>query len=92
MTRFHRSALILVATLPVLAACGEGWVMQPVRNYVPYTEERTAGPGVAYVRAYMLPEKGPVLEPVMTPVVVPAAEPMEDAAPIFTKKQQKVQK
>lgn len=88
MTRLARSALILAAVAPLLAACGEGWVAQPIRNYVPYTEERTAGPGVAYVRAYMMPEKGPVLEPIITP----AAEPMESAAPIFEKKQAKAPK
>lgn len=88
MTRFPRSLMSLMAAMPLLAACGEGWVMQPVRDYVPYSEERTAGPGVAYVRAYMLPEKGPVLEPVS----VPAATPMEDAAPIFDTKQTKESK
>jgi len=87
MTRFHRSFLILAAAAPLLAACGEGWVMQPIRNYAPYAEGRTAGPGVAWVRAYMLPEKGPVLVPMSEPVAAapaPTADPiMTDAAPIF---------
>ncbi len=89
MTRLSRSLLILAVLAPALAACGEGdgggWVVQPVRGMVPYTEERTAGSGVAYVRAYMLPEKGPVL----TPVAASAATPMTDAAPIFDSKQVK---
>lgn len=90
MTRFHRSLLILAAATPLLAACGEGWVMQPVRDYAPYSEERTAGAGVAWVRAYMLPEKGPVLTPVSaTPAPAPVAEPIADAAPIFEAKQGK---
>ena len=90
MTRTRRSFLILASVAPLLAACGEGdgWVFQPTRGAVPYTEERTAGSGVAYVRAYMLPEKGPVL----TPVTVPAAMPMTDAAPIFSAKQAKAPK
>lgn len=81
MTRIHRSFLILAAAMPLLAACGEGWVMQPIRDYAPYGEGRTAGSGVAYVRAYLLPEKGPVLAPIATPA--PATDPITDAAPIF---------
>lgn len=84
MTRIHRSLLILAAAAPLLAACGEGWVMQPIRNYAPYSEGRTAGAGVAYVRAYLLPEKGPVLAPIATPA--PIADPITDAAPIFDTK------
>ncbi len=85
MTRIHRSLMILAVSAPLLAACGEGWVMQPTRGAVPYTEERTAGSGVAWVRAYMLPEKGPVLEP----ITAPAAAIVQDAAPIFDAKQGK---
>lgn len=81
MTRFHVTFLILLAAAPLLAACGEGWEAQPIRNYVPYMEERTAGPGVAYVRAHMLPERGPVLAPM--------AQPLDDAAPIFEARQVK---
>ncbi len=56
--------------------------MVMVRGQVPYTEERTAGPGVAYVRAHLMPEKTVILpEPMMTPV--------QDAAPIFEKKMEK---
>lgn len=96
MTRFHRSFLLLAASAPLLAACGEGWVMQPIRNYAPYNDERTAGSGVAWVRAYMLPEKGPVLAPVAeisseTPAPAPAiqSDPISDAAPIFEAQQTK---
>lgn len=87
MTRIHRSLLILAAALPFLAACGEGWVVQPIRDYAPYAEGRTAGTGVAYVRAYMLPEKGPVLTPISAPA--PTADPIADAAPIFESQQLK---
>lgn len=71
-----------VSTL-ALAACGEGYEVVKVRGQVPYTEERTAGPGVAYVRAHMMPEKTIVLpEPMTAPVV-------QDAEPIFEQKMQK---
>jgi len=79
----YRLALIAlcgVSTLS-LAACGEGWEMVEFRGKVPYVEERTAGPGVAYVRAHMMPQKS---------VVLPAEETVvKDAAPIFDKKMQK---
>ena len=85
MTRIHRSLMILAVSAPLLAACGEGWVMQPTRGAVPYTEERTAGPGIAYVRAHMMPEKSVVLpEPMVEPAPV-----VKDAEPIFEKKMQK---
>lgn len=79
-----RRAVYLSSCLPViaLAGCGEGYEMVMVRGQVPYTEERTAGPGVAYVRAHLMPEKTVILpEPMMTPV--------QDAAPIFEKKMEK---
>ncbi|HBR69389.1 MAG TPA: hypothetical protein DEA55_08455 [Rhodospirillaceae bacterium] len=55
---------------------------------VPYNNERTAGTGVAYVRANMLPEKGPVIEaakPENKEIVKPKAEappPPPPAAPL----------
>lgn len=65
-----------------LSACGEGYEVVKVRNQVPYTEERTAGPGVAYVRAHLMPEKTIILpEPMIAPVI--------DAAPIFDGRLQK---
>lgn len=85
-----RSAVIFLTGLSslTLAACGEGWEPQPVRGRVPYTEERTAGPGVEYVRAYLLPEKGPNLEPQMdVPALRGTETPVGDAAPMFGKGQ-----
>lgn len=79
-----RRAVYTLSCLPVLAlaGCGDGWEMVQVRGQVPYTEERTAGPGIAYVRAHLMPEKTLVLpEPIVAPV--------KDAAPIFDKKVQK---
>ncbi|MCB1530006.1 MAG: hypothetical protein H6853_09030 [Rhodospirillales bacterium] len=81
-----------------LSACGEGYEARSVRGKVPYVEDRTAGPGVEYVRAMMLPEKGPVLTPELPKelpkaekAVVPKkeAEPIKDAAPFFEEEQMK---
>ena len=70
-----------------LSACGEGYEMVQVRGQVPYTEERTAGPGVAYVRAHMMPEKTVVIPQEIT---APAQAPvMQSAEPIFEQKVQK---
>ena len=79
--------LILAAPL-LLAACGEGYEMTRVEGIVPYTMERTAGTGVAYVRAKMMQEKSLVVE---TKTEVPAkAEPeIKSAEPVFEAKQKK---
>jgi hypothetical protein len=80
-----RSAVIVFSGLSALslAACGEGYEVVKIRGSVPYVEERTAGPGVAYVRAHMMPEKTVVLpEQLLSPQV-------QDAEPIFDKKMQK---
>lgn len=79
-----RRAVYTLSCLPAiaLAGCGDGWEMVQVRGQVPYTEERTAGPGIAYVRAHLMPEKTLVLP-------APAVAPVKDAAPIFEKKMEK---
>ena len=80
-----RQVLISVCGLSTLAlaACGEGYDVVEVRGTVPYVEERTAGPGVAYVRAHMMPEKTIVLPQTLeTPVI-------KDAEPIFEEKVRK---
>lgn len=61
--------LLILVPLLFLSACGEGYEMVPYEG-TPYGD-RTAGKGVAYVRAKMAPQKGPVLEP--APVIVPPA-------------------
>ena len=53
---------ILSAPL-VLTACGDGWEAQKTQSHFPYGNERTAGSGVVYVLAKMMPEKDLVLEP-----------------------------
>jgi hypothetical protein len=52
-----RRALFAVACSLTLSACGDGWETVEYSGRVPYTLERTAGSGIAYVRAKMLPEK-----------------------------------
>lgn len=50
--------LCALCLLPIsLAACGSEWEMQRTTSKAPYADERTAGSGVMYVRANMLPEK-----------------------------------
>ncbi len=81
MTPIRSATLILIGASTLgLTACGEGWEARPYRDRVPYTEERTAGPGVEYVRAFMLPERGPNLE---TPALKGTETPILDAGPMF---------
>lgn len=90
---------VSMLTLPLfLAACGEGWEAQKTTQYLPYGNERTAGSGVVYVRAQLLPEKDLKLEPELKNVedVPPApVEPVEEVKPaldaeeIFTEAQTK---
>lgn len=85
-----RCALVVFAGLSslTLAACGDGYEMVQVRGQVPYTEERTAGPGIAYVRAHLMPEKSVVIPaPLTTPVM--EAPVIKDAEPMFEQKIQK---
>lgn len=84
MKTFRRVVFVLSGVSALaLTACGEGYEMVQVRGQVPYTEERTAGPGVAYVRAHMMPQKSVVVDqPLVTPV-------LKDAEPIFEQKLQK---
>ena len=76
--------------LPFLAACGEGYDMVKIRGQVPYTEERTAGPGIAFVRAHMMPEKSVILETITAPAPVAAPPaPAQSAEPLFQQQQLK---
>ncbi len=92
LRRFGLIALAACTTLS-LSACGDGWEPRELRDFVPYHNGRTAGPGVEYVRAYMLQERGPNLErelpksmPVKEETPPPAApkeEPIKDSEELF---------
>ncbi len=84
MKKFRRVVFMLSGvSMLSLAACGDGYEMVQVRDQVPYTMERTAGSGVAFVLAHMMPEKTIVLPaPMMAPQV-------QDAEPMFDHKMNK---
>lgn len=100
MPSFKRFGLLTLTLLPLaLTACGgEGWEMRKTTTTFPYGNQRTAGSGVEYVRASMMPAKGPVLEapkpapapePVIAPAPEPTPEPVKPADPVFNKLQKK---
>ncbi|MCB9990961.1 MAG: hypothetical protein H6867_06230 [Rhodospirillales bacterium] len=75
-----RKILVLGMAMPALflAGCGEGWESK-LYNGFPYGNIRTAGHGVEYVRANMMPEKGPVIkavEPEHKKIVAPEPPPI----------------
>lgn len=72
--------LAILAAPIMLTACGEGWEMTRVKDIVPYTMPRTAGTGVAYVRAKMLPKKELNLQP--APAVAPMTTPPPAPPPV----------
>ena len=93
--------LLVLSTPLMLGACGEGWEAQRTDTISPYGNKRTAGTGVVYVRAKMMPEKELNLEPVteeeevapveesVEPEPQAEAEPVLDAEEIFTEAQTK---
>lgn len=99
-----RKLVLGLSVLPVIAlgACGDGsgggFQAVPYEN-IPYTMERTAGKGVTFVRAAMLPPKEAKTEaitqktePVAEPAVVtpePAPAPITPGDAVFDKKQSK---
>lgn len=60
--------LALLASPLLLTACGEGYELIRTDTMFPYGNQRTAGSGVAYVLAKMMPEKQLNLESEMVPV------------------------
>ena len=82
---------VLCAPL-LLTACGEGWEAQKTTEHFPYGNQRTAGSGVVYVRAKMMPEKELKVEPVLEKVVADVpdeVEPVLQAEAIFEEAQTK---
>lgn len=101
VSQFRFSGLCASALL-LLSACGEGYVTEDYFG-VPYTMERTAHHGVAYVRAKMAPPAGPVIEPqneelseelgpevpALQGTQVPEEEPVRSAEPLFVQESKK---
>ncbi len=89
----NRFSKLFLLILPFcLAACGEGWEMQRTTNFLPYGNIRTAGSGVMYVRAKMMPEREMNVTPVSRPRDVPEAPPKaapSQAEQIFEEHQKK---
>jgi hypothetical protein len=83
---------LLLAAPVLLSACGPDFQPERVQGIVPYVMERTAGTGVAYVRARMMQEKSLVVETkTEAPAVVepPKEEPLKSAEPVFNAGQKK---
>lgn len=89
-----------VLSMPLfLAACGDGFEAQKTQSFTPYGNSRTAGSGVVYVRAQLLPQKELKLEPelkvsepaeaVVTPMPEEKTEPTLNAEKIFKDAQTK---
>lgn len=83
MPSFKSFGLLAMTLLPLtLTACGgEGWELRKTNTTFPYGNQRTAGSGVEYVRAGMMPAKGPVLEQAPAAVEPPPAIEPEPEAP-----------
>ncbi len=90
MPSTHIKYILLAAPL-LMTACGPDFEPVRVQGIVPYTMERTAGTGVAYVRAKMMPAKAVVVETkTEAPVAVtPPPEPLKSAEPVFHDAQKK---
>ena len=89
-----RSILLSASSLFLLTGCGEGYELVKTNTMFPYGNQRTAGSGVAYVLAKMMPKKELKLEPVKQDVkrdwkpevmeILPE-EPAEEPAPVAEK-------
>ncbi|MGB4057226.1 MAG: hypothetical protein WBK77_04000 [Alphaproteobacteria bacterium] len=85
---FKPARFLVLASPILLAACGDGWEMVRTTDF-PYGNLRTAGTGVAYVRAKMLPEKELKIEPQIeapSGEVPPPPEPAGPAVPVEEQK------
>lgn len=84
MKKSYKYTLLALCALP-LTACGEGYVPELTNTFFPYGNQRTAGSGVAYVIAKMMPEKElklvPVEEPPKPKVITPEPEPKMEIPP-----------
>lgn len=95
--------LALLAAPFLLTGCGEGYELIKTDTMFPYGNQRTAGSGVAYVLAKMMPEKELKQEPAtpapqaemkpvpreMKPKEVKNEEVLNDMRDMFSKAQRK---
>lgn len=88
--------LALLSAPFLLTACGEGYEIVKTTDMFPYGNQRTAGSGVAYVLAKMMPEKQLKVETAMTPVErrmepepISNEKALNDLRDMFAKEQKK---
>lgn len=81
--------LLILASPILLTACVDGWEMVRTTDF-PYGNQRTAGTGVAYVRAKMMPEKELKLEPAPAPMTTPPPPVQTPVQPSTEKKMEEV--
>lgn len=64
MTKYLTRFICVLVVPFMLAGCGDGgeWEKTLTKTHFPYGNQRTAGSGVAYVLAKMMPEKSLKLE------------------------------
>lgn len=85
-----RARTLALLSLPLmLAACGEGYEWQLTNTHFPYGNQRTAGSGVIYVLAKMMPEKSLNLQPAEREMTAPALQQNEKLDKVFNEKQKK---
>jgi len=68
--------VLTISSVLLLASCGDGWEFKKSDSHFPYGNQRTAGSGVAYVLAKMMPEKELKIEPVAEVAPAPTPEPV----------------
>ena len=71
---FPRKTFAIVSSVFLLTGCMEGFEFVKTDTHFPYGNQRTAGSGVAYVLAKMMPEKEMNLEPIKEEVEEVARE------------------
>jgi hypothetical protein len=87
MKSMLRLSLLLILPL-ALTACGEGWEARRTTDVFPYGSQRTAGSGIIYVRAKLLPEKELKVEAPLPPAPVQDDTP-EKMEKVFDRAQTK---
>lgn len=94
MIRYFKTLALPVLACLFLGACGEGGQLEKkfTDTVFPYGNQRTAGTGVAYVLAKMMPEKTLKLTQVkrdIRPVAVDSSVVQQDLSKSFVKELKK---